>query len=598
MLNLCLRACRQGSQEAGKLQKSKEHDQGPSEPRKLRLWPGVAAVAVQWLCWIALPLALPGPMTGIVSVIGGLGGGLAIAVWWAFLSRAPRLERWGFTALAVVALLAASRLVDESIASGMMGMLVVLYAVPVTSLTIVAVAAGTRRLAARTARAVMAAAILLSCGVWTLLRSDGITGMGAAEFRWRWAKTAEQRFLEARGDDPVAGRATQPSATTKGDWSGFRGRHRDGAVRGVRIETDWNTSPPTLLWRQPVGPGTSSFAVGDGLLYTQEQVGDDEAVSCYALDSGDLVWMHRDKARFWDSHVGPGPRGTPALSEDRVYALGATGILSALDAADGTLLWSRNAGTDTGTATPDWGFAGSPLPINDLVVVAVSGTLAAYDRVTGEPRWSGPAGLGGYSSPHPLTIDREVQILLMSASGLTSVAARGGKLLWEHAWPGGDRIVQPAAAGKGGVLVAEGSGFSLRRIAVTRDAGKWSVAEGWESTRLKPYFNDFVVHERHAFGFDGSILACIDIEDGSRKWKGGRYGNGQLLLMADQDLLLVLSEYGELVTVAATPDRFEEIARHPGIEGKTWNHPALAGDILLARNSEEMAAFRLALEAE
>ena len=580
------------------MQTSQEHDTNPSERKELRLWPGVAAISVQWLCWVALPLAVPGPMTGVIALIGGLVGGLAVAVWWAFLSRAPRPERLGFIALAAVALFVASRLVDESIASGMMGMLMLLYAIPVASLAIVVAAVGTRRLAARTRQAAMAAAILLSCGVWTLLRSDGITGAGAAEFRWRWAKTAEQRFLETTGDEPASSLATQPATSSRGEWSGFRGRHRDGAVRGVRIDTDWDASPPTLLWRRPVGPGASSFAVGDGLLYTQEQVGDDEAVTCYALDTGELVWMHRDKARFWDSHVGPGPRATPTLSEGRVYALGATGILNALDAADGTVLWSRNAATDTGTAVPDWGFAGSPLAIGDLVVAAVSGTLAAYDRATGEPRWFGPAGSGGYSSPHPLTIDGEAQVLLLSSSGLTSVAPRGGKVLWEHSWPGGDRIVQPAAVRDGGLLVPEGNGFSLRHIAVTRGAGRWGVAERWESTRLKPYFNDFVVHERHAFGFDGSILACIDIEDGSRKWKGGRYGHGQLLLLADQDLLLVLSERGELVTVAATPDRFEEVARHPGLEGKTWNHPALAGDILLARNGEEAAAFRLALEAE
>ena len=570
--------------------------QAEERAKNLRLWPGVVAVSVQWLCRVALPLAVPGPVTGIVAVIGGLGGGLAVAVWWAFLSRAPRLDRLGVVALAAVALFVTSLLVHESIASGMMGMLLALYAVPVASLAIVASAAGTRRLAARAQRTAMAVTILLSCGAWTLLRSDGITGAGAAEFRWRWSKTAEQRFLERIGDEPSPHPGSQPARSDGGDWSGFRGHHRDGAVRGVRIETDWDVSPPVLVWRRPVGPGASSFAVGKGLLYTQEQLGEDEAVTCYTLDTGELVWIHRDRTRFWDSHVGPGPRATPELSEDQVYALGATGTLNALDAADGTILWSRDAASDTGTTVPDWGFAGSPLAVGDLVVVAVSGTLAAYDRATGEPRWLGSPGVGSYSSPHPLTIDGAAQVLLMSSSGLTSVAPRGGKVLWEHAWPGGDRIVQPAAV-REGLLVADGNGFSLRRIAVTRDAGEWSLAERWESTRLKPYFNDFVVHDGHAFGFDGSILACIDVENGSRKWKGGRYGHGQLLLLADQGLLLVLSESGELVTVAATPDRFEEIARHPGIDGKTWNHPALAGNVLLVRNSGGMAAFRLALEA-
>ena len=240
---------------AGEMQTSQELDMLPSEPKELRLWPGVAAVAVQWLSWVVLPLAVPGPVTGLIAVIGGLGGGLAVALWWAFLSHAPRPERLGFIALAAVALLAALRLVDESIASGMMGLLLPLYAVPVASLAIVASAAGTRRLAARSRRAAMAAAILLSCGVWTLLRSEGITGAGDAEFRWRWAKTAEQRFLEAAGDEPDSILATQAATSARGDWSGFRGRHRDSAVQGIRIETDWNTSPPTLLWRRPVGPG-------------------------------------------------------------------------------------------------------------------------------------------------------------------------------------------------------------------------------------------------------------------------------------------------------------------------------------------------------
>jgi hypothetical protein len=153
--------------------------------------------------------------------------------------------------------------------------------------------------------------------------------------------------------------------------------------------------------------------------------------------------------------------------------------------------------------------------------------------------------------------------------------------------------VQPALTADGNVLIAAGGDSGLRRIAAMHGPGGWTVADRWRSNGLKPYFNDFVIHKGYAFGFDGRILACVDLEDGTRKWKGGRYGNGQLVLLIDQDLLLVLSEEGELALVGATPDKFSEIARFKAIEGKTWNHPVLTGGILLVRNGEEMAAFRV-----
>jgi outer membrane protein assembly factor BamB len=280
-----------------------------------------------------------------------------------------------------------------------------------------------------------------------------------------------------------------------------------------------------------------------------------------------------------------------------VYTFGATGILNVLNAGDGAVVWSRNAASDTGTKTPQWGFASSPLVAGDMVIVATAGQLIAYDLVTGARRWSGPARGVSYSSPQLVTIDGVAQILLLSATGATSVALADGALLWEHAWPGYP-IVQPALTGDGDILISISDSSGTRRLAVAHgSSGGWTVAERWTSIGLKPYFNDFVVHNGYAFGFDGSILACIDLKDGKRKWKGGRYGNGQIVLLADQDVLLVMSEEGELALVRATPDQFTELARFPALDGKTWNHPVLAGDVLLVRNGQEMAAFRLSLES-
>jgi outer membrane protein assembly factor BamB len=575
---------------------------GEPAPRKpLRLWPGVAAAVLLCLGRYVLPVFVPEAFT--FAVMGGLLGALAIAVWWAFFSRAPGIERWGAVVLMIVAMAATKPFIHASIATGMMGMLFVVYAVPAVSLALVVWAVASRRLPDGPRRVTMAAAILLACGVWTLLRTNGISGAGS-DFAWRWATTPEQRLLAQAAEEPPplpAAPAEPPAAPaaarTGAEWPGFRGPHRDGIVPGVRIETGWPASPPVELWRRPIGPGWSSFAVRGGLLYTQEQRGSDEVVACYETATGKPVWRHRDAARFWESNAGAGPRATPALGNGRVYAFGATGILNALDARSGAVVWSRNAASDTGKEVPLWGFASSPLVVDGLVIVAAAGQLAAYDLATGDPRWRGPDGGGSYSSPHLLTIGGVAQVLLLSDAGATSVAPADGSVLWKHSWPG-FAILQPALTADGGVLMATSSmngGMGMRLLAVAHAPGGFAVEERWTSAGLKPYFNDFVVHRGHAYGFDGSILACIGLEDGKRKWKGGRYGSGQLVLLPDQDLLLVVSEEGELALVAAVPDRFRELARFPAIRGKTWNHPALAGDILLVRNGQEMAAFRLSL---
>jgi outer membrane protein assembly factor BamB len=619
------------------------HPHEPARRKPLRLWPGVIAVVLQWLVWLVVPLVVPD--AGMLAALGGLVGGLAVLAWWLFFSRAAWFERLGAVALAVVALVGTSQVIHPSIANGMMGFMLVMYAIPVLSLALVVWAVASRRLSEGLRRASLAATILLACGAFALLRTSGVSGAGGSDFGWRWSPSPEERLLSRPDDEPTAAlparvaaeKPGQPPAPAAGDapaaapqapaparasqgpagaptggepvaltpspaavksgaeWPGFRGPDRDGIARGRKIETDWSRFPPVELWRRPIGPGWSSFAVSGDVLFTQEQRGEHEIVACYKVTTGEPVWQHRDPVRFWESNGGAGPRATPTLEGGRVYALGATGILNALDASDGAVMWSRNVASETGTAVPTWGFAGSPLIVDDNVIVAAAGTLAAYDLTTGKPRWVGPVHAGGYSSPHRLTIGGVVHVLLQHDAGVTSVAPGSGAVLWEHAWPGA-AIVQPAITADGDVLVSTASasgGLGMRRMAVASGPGGWTAQERWTSTGLKPYFNDLVVHKGHAFGFDGSILSCIAMQDGMRAWKGGRYGYGQLLLLPDQDVLLVLSEEGELALVGATPDQFRALARFPAIEGKTWNHPVLVGDILLVRNGEEMAAFRL-----
>src|SRR5206468_2876362 len=189
------------------------------------------------------------------------------------------------------------------------------------------------------------------------------------------AVTHKERLVPRVGDKPASLAAAPAESKTGADWPGFRGPNRNGTVTGVQIKTDWSKSPPVELWRRPIGPGWSSFAVHGDLLYTQEQRGGEEVVACYKLTTGEPVWRHSDAARFWESNAGAGPRATPTLSDGRVYTFGATGILNALDAGDGAVVWSRHAAADTGKKVPGWGFASSPLVVDDLVIVATAGRL-------------------------------------------------------------------------------------------------------------------------------------------------------------------------------------------------------------------------------
>ena len=575
------------------IKEQKEKSDKASQPGKIRLMPGVIIMVLLILIRFIIPMIFPD--TIMVGLMGGIFICLAIIIWWVFFSRAPGIERWGGFVLMVISLVGVSYISHPSLAKGGMGMLFYIYALPVMSIAFVLWAILSRNLAMRSRRVTMVLTIILSCGVMALIQTGGVSSDFDSDFSWRWSSTPEELLLDQSKSEKMSAPVNvQENVEVNTDWHGFRGPKRDGIVHNVRINTNWVDSAPVELWRRKVGPAWSSFAVGGNLFYTQEQRGKDEAVTCYDLFTGQPVWRHLDSARFWESNGGAGPRGTPTLYGDNVYALGGTGVFNVLKASDGSVVWSNNIAKDTDTKVPMWGFSGSPLVVDDLVIVPAAGSLIAYDLNNGQTRWLIKGVSECYSSPHLLNIDGVRQVLFLNQKGAKSIDPVEGKLLWEYIWKGGP-IVQPTLLDDNSIMLSVGEKSGVRSITVKNSSNGWTIKENWSTKQLNPYFNDSVVYKGHVFGYVGPRLACIDIKDGKRKWKGGRYGRGQLILLNDQGLLIVLAEKGDLALVKADTEKFTELARIKAIKGKTWNHPVLAGNILLVRNGQEMVAFKLSL---
>lgn len=569
------------------------------KPRRLRVWPAVVIVALGLaLQWVPSLLA-PATMAQFMAMFWGpLITQAVVLVWWLAASRASWREKLAGVGLFLGVGTATFFLSDPSIANAP---LLVLGVPAALTIAVVALAVG-NRFSPPPRRLVAAAAIVLGWGFWTVLRSDGLTGSGGPELTWRWTPTAEQQYLASLDKIEKAAPAERAAAEIvagPGDWTGFRGPGRDGRAPGVRIETDWKAHPPREVWRHAIGPGWGSFAAVAGRLYTQEQRGEEEVVACYDAATGAEVWSHEDETRFWEAMAGAGPRATPTFAGGRIYALGANGLLNCLDAGTGEKAWSRDAAAESKAAVPMWGFSSSPLVTHGLVVVHTGGpdgkAVLAYRADTGEPAWTAAAGGFSYSSPHLATFEGAEQILMATDDGLVSLDPEAGKRLWDYGWsmPQMARIVQPHPLDNGRLLLGTGYGEGTRLLTVARAGDGWGVDEGWTSKHLKPYFNDFVVHGDHVYGFDNDILACVSLADGKRTWRGRGYGNGQVLLLPDQDLLLVLAESGEIALVAAEPAKHAEVARVPALSGKTWNHPVLVGDRLYVRNAEEAACYEL-----
>lgn len=461
----------------------------------------------------------------------------------------------------------------------------------------------TRKTSFRTEITGIAVASIAIFGTLALLRWDGMDGRQRPVFSWRWNPSSEEQFQRQGATQIVVSSEDQkPLEESAGDWSSFRGGDHESIVNDVEL-ADWAKSPPKEIWRKRVGPGWSSIiAVGD-FLFTQEQRGNQEAVVCYEAKSGDEVWVNSPTEvhdRFEEHLSGTGPRATPTFHENRIYAFGAKGQLTCLNATTGQPVWTQSLFSLTNRKAPQWGSASSPLVVDDKVVVFVGAengkALLAFDRTTGEQRWQAPGGATSYSSPQVMTICGQRMIIMHDDQGLNGVAIDDGKVLWKHESPHAasfQPMIQPHLLADDRLLVNWDSGMICLKL--QRSDDQWKIEEQWSSNRLKPSFNDFVVYENHIYGLDDGIFCCFDVENHQRVWKRGRYGFGQLLLLPKMKEVLVLTETGDVVRVALDPKELREIGRFKAIEGKTWNHPLLAHDRLVVRNGEEIACFDLTL---
>lgn len=452
------------------------------------------------------------------------------------------------------------------------------------------------------ARAVALVMLLAVAGVFPLLvRGASMDGQGRPTHAWRFGATQ----LAATESDPADEVETSTSAAlgpadTVSQYPRYRGADGTATIVGAHLARDWEKRAPVLRWRRAVGPAWSTFAVAGGDAITQEQQGEEEWVACYDRNTGRRKWIHRDQAHHEAPNTGDGPRATPTILETRVLALGATGILSCLDRATGEKVWGTNIAVDAGAEVPMHGSTGSPLVVGDKVIVSAGGprgaSLVAYDLVTGKRVWAGGSDGAGYASPQWIELAGMPQIVIVNVATVCGHDPQTGAVLWSVPWVNDQRTncSQAAVIGSNRVFVSCNYGKGSSLVEVAHEADVWKAEPLWASRALQTKFCSAVVRDGFAYAMDDGILECVALADGRRRWKRGRYGHGQLMLV--DDLLLIQGEDGRVVLVEASPDDHHELAAFDALNGKTWNNPALAGRQLFVRNDREACCYELPVE--
>ncbi|WP_020472764.1 outer membrane protein assembly factor BamB family protein [Zavarzinella formosa] len=562
-----------------------------------RVYPAVLILAMIVFASFVPALIAPREQLHFMGMFGGwVLSILATCLWWVTFSKVRGPMRWIPPLLFIGDVAAAIALYPNF----SLGMNVVISMIFATTLWLLA-ASLTRPLGWPVTRWAVPVALLVAVAATWAVRIDGASADLSPELSWRWSKTSEQLAMAERSSSGEAV-TIDTLKITPADWAQFRGPTQDSRVTGTKIRTDWDKTPPKEVWKKRIGPGWGSFTVVGDYLFTQEQRGDNEAIVCLKADTGTEAWSYETPGRFAEAISGAGPRATPTVADNSVFAFGATGKLTRLDVRDGRKIWEVEVPAVTETTPPPafWGYASSPYVAEGLVVVFTNGGAtgkgtAAFHVNDGTLAWAAGKGTHGYCTAHRATLAGVDQLLMVSDFGLESFELKTGKVLWAYSWKTpANRSTQPIFLGNDELLLGTGYGVGTRRLKITKSGDDWNIASVWESRQLKPYYNDAVIHNNLVFGFDDKAFVCIDPANGRRKWNAGtRYGFGQVLALPEQNLLLVMAENGAVALVVPTGDDYVEQTSFKALAKKTWNHPVVNRGRLYVRNSEEMACYDL-----
>lgn len=445
------------------------------------------------------------------------------------------------------------------------------------------------------------------CVLFSLFKFERVDGDLMPRFRSRWANSSSLPSLV--GDTPLRISA-QLLTPRSSDFPQFLGPKRNAIIESIALDPNWNANAPQIVWQQEIGDGWSGFAIQGDVAITMEQREAEEWVAAYNVLDGQLLWKYVIPVVHANVMGGTGPRSTPTIANNRVYAVSAVSRVVCLELETGAEIWSRELLELAGASQSEfetkvsWGRSASPLLIENQVIVPMGGvgdslaTLVSLEQITGDELWRSGKDQISYSSPMLATLNDIQQILLISEKQLGAYAIADGKLLWSTAWPGnsnGDASVsQPVVVDPSHVLISKGYGEGAKYLQVELVGEEWKVTELWSSNGvLRTKFTSSVVKDGYAYGLSDGILECVALKDGKRQWKNGRYRQGQLMLVGEH--LLITSEAGEVILVQVDPRNFDEVARFPVIGDVTWNTAALSGNRLLIRNSDEAACVILPL---